>query len=111
MKIQNFEKAKTLLRKAYKLRKKCLISQEIIAKLKQVIEVIHLQRDLNVIDTDLVDSNIINIDMDKCLKVLKIYEKLGDNLCNLGLYEPGLKNYQKQVLKLLSFYFILSNYF
>lgn len=86
-----------MLRKAYKLRKKCLISSEITTKLKQVIDVVHLQRELNSIDTDLLESNIINIDMEKWLKVLKIYEKLGDNLCNLGLYEPGLKNYQKQV--------------
>ena len=59
---------------------------------------IHLQRELNSLDPDLIETiNGINIDLEKSLKVLKIYEKLGDNLCNLGLYEPGLKNYQKQV--------------
>lgn len=35
MKVQNFEKAKILLRKAYKLRKKCLISPEIARKLNE----------------------------------------------------------------------------
>ena len=34
IKVQNFEKAKLLLRKAYRLKKKCLINPEITQKLK-----------------------------------------------------------------------------
>jgi hypothetical protein len=35
VKVQNFEKAKLLLRKAYRLKKKCLINSEITQKLKE----------------------------------------------------------------------------
>jgi hypothetical protein len=30
-------------------------------------------------------------------KLYKIYEKLGDSYCDLGLFELGVKNYFKQV--------------
>ena len=64
----------------------------------KVIDIIHLNRELNSLDPDLIESiSGINLDLEKSLKILKIYEKLGDNLCNLSLYELGLKNYQKQV--------------
>ena len=57
-----------------------------------------MNRELNSLDPDLIESiSGINLDLEKSLKILKIYEKLGDNLCNLSLYELGLKNYQKQV--------------
>ncbi len=57
---------------------------------------IQLQRDLNSFDLNEAISGI-NIDLEKSLKVLKVYEKLGDSLCNLSLYESGLIHYQKQV--------------
>ena len=63
-----------------------------------VINMIHLQRELNSLDPDLIETlSGINVDLEKSLKALKIYEKLGDSLCNLGLFEPGLKHYKKQV--------------
>ena len=63
-----------------------------------MLNLIHLQRDLNQLDPDLIDLNGgTNIDLEKSLKVLKIYERLGDIMCNLALYEPGLKYYQSQV--------------
>ena len=52
------------------MRKKCLLAPEIITKLKQMLNLIHLQRDLNQLDPDLIDLNGgINIDLEKSLKI------------------------------------------
>ena len=45
---------------------------------------------INDLDTD-------DLQEEKNSKLIKIYEKLGDSYCAIGLYETGLENYFKQV--------------
>jgi len=98
LKIQNFEKAKILFRQAYKLRKQCLISPEIKTKLKHVMNIVKLQKELSILNTNFEDlSKELKADLDKSLEVSKIYEKLADSFCYIGLYEQGLSAYFKQL--------------
>ena len=99
--MQNLEKAKLLLKKAYHLRNKCLISPEVTYKLKNVINVIRLQNEINKISNQN-DPKAESNQNDNNPKLVKIYEKQGDSYCNLALYELGLKSYFKQVK---AFYF------
>lgn len=92
IKVQNFEKAKILLRKAYKLKEKCLISSEISKKLKEIINVMNFEKEINIV---LAESHDIN--EEKSNRIYKLYEKLGDSYCNLGLYDLGLNSYFKQL--------------
>lgn len=92
--VQNFEKAKVLLRKAYKLRKKCHIDPSIIRKLKEVMNIIKVEKEIHLVKSTNEsgeDDNYID------LKLLKMYEKLGDSFCNIGMYELGLRNYFEQL--------------
>lgn len=93
MKVQNFEKAKILLKKAYQLRKKCLINPEITKKLRDVLSILRLQKELLVLRES--STNTSNEELNG--KIYKINEQLGDLYCNLGLYELGLESYKKQV--------------
>ncbi len=98
LKIQNFEKAKILFRQAYKLRKQCLISPEIKTKLKHVMNIVKLQKELSILNTNFEDlSKELKADLDKSLEVSKIYEKLADSFCYIGLFEQGLGAYFKQL--------------
>jgi hypothetical protein len=93
LKVQNFEKAKLLLKKAYQLKKKCLISHEVTRKLKDVLNVIRSQKEINTMAADTNEDDKV----DHNEKLYKINEKLGDSYCNLGIYELGLRSYFKQV--------------
>lgn len=95
MKVQNFEKAKILLKKAYQLRKKCLINPEITKKLKDVLSILRLQKELLVLRESGSNSSSTEVNG----KMYKINEQLGDLYCNLALYELGLESYKKQVSK------------
>jgi tetratricopeptide (TPR) repeat protein len=93
LKIQNLEKAKVLLKQAYKLRKKCHLDAGIVRKLREVMIIIKAEKELNlIIDEDATESS------ENDLKLLKIYEKIGDSFCNIGMYELGLKNYFEQLM-------------
>ncbi len=124
IKIQHFEKAKSLLRNAYKLKKKCAISSEIGHKLKhgkfrswsftelfiwiyqvfvfwfkKVINIIKSQKEINTVTSILEESDDSNAShQDKNIKLVKIYEKLGDSFCSIGLYELGVEQYIHQVI-------------
>jgi translation initiation factor 2B subunit (eIF-2B alpha/beta/delta family) len=95
LRVQNFEKAKLLLKRAYKLKKKCLISPEVTRKLRDVLNVIRSEKEIKLSGTANRDDQ--NDDLESNEKLNKIYEKLGDSYCNLGLYELGLTSYQEQV--------------
>jgi hypothetical protein len=94
LKVQNFEKAKLLLKKAYQLKKKCLISPEITKKLQDVLNVIRSQREMNIISNDAKEQEKADYNE----RLYKINEKQGDSYCNLAIYELGLRSYFKQVL-------------
>lgn len=79
------------------MRKNCLINPDISKKLKEVMNIIHLQNEINILygqSTDLQDENLIEQTNDK---IYRVYEKLGDSYCNIGLYDLGLNSYYKQV--------------
>jgi len=98
LKIQNFEKAKILLRQAYKLRKQCLIGPEIKTKLKHVMNIVRLQKKISILNTNFKDlGEELKMDLEKSLEVGKVYEKLADSFCYIGLYDQGLNTYLKQL--------------
>lgn len=98
LKIQNFEKAKILLRQAYKLKKKCHISSEIVTKLKNVLKIVKNQKQISILNINFDNLNKeLKSDLDKSMEVSKIYEKLADSYCYIGLYEQGLQTYLKQL--------------
>lgn len=100
LKIQNLEKAKVLLRRAYKLKKKCLINPEITRKLKEVMNIMYIEKELVLFSsTGNLDLASLKVRSDENVdvKLIKAYEKLGDSYCNIGLYEMGLRNYFKQL--------------
>ncbi len=92
LRIHNFEKAKVLLRKAYKLKKKCHIDPSIKSKLKEVMNIISIEKEIHLAGSE---KNEEDNDID--LKLIKLYEKLGDSFCNINIYELGLRNYIEQL--------------
>jgi hypothetical protein len=88
IKIQNFEKAKVLLRQAYKLRRKILIGSEVASKLRHVLSITKRLNELAILNTNFQNVSQLNSelrsDMERSSEVSKMYEKLADSYCYLG---------------------------
>ncbi len=115
----NFEKAKKLLKKAYKLKRKCLITSTIKTKLKHgenPLRLILATKRFDHIKDPLRSKTYCNylkvikiIKLNKQItlmeqnhghnlaKLSKLYEELSDSYCTLGNYNFGLNGYKKQV--------------
>ena len=89
------------MRRAYKLRKKCQIDAAVTRKLKEVMQIIKVEKELNLMQSAYLNEASSGgteaTPHEDVLKLMKIYEKLGDSYCNIGIYELGLKNYLEQL--------------